>query len=572
MVRCANDNANAAINPVSKKRGLSIRLKKKISAMMIGDLPNVDVIKIALYGDSIFASGFADNTFPDEYGLSRYEQPFRTGQLKGFTKYIYDYLDFNKPKFRSVKHTDWQYSGSYSLIDSHVMPNVSEAVYSSQWDALLSMNSVIGNTASIDVTDCDKMFLVFEGGTIGDATQTGSVNITVSVNGGAFINPSTILQGKKNGASYDAAVDTYDTAFTNPETLNAYNKYQALREVIYNGLVTTNTYTFKITRAGTEPNVYLLGCYRSIGQTLLVIDQSKPGFAWSNLTNNVYPDLVDSGVNYAILQAPMYHDSSLASAESAGITLINKIKSAGIGLTLCSCPPGGVVVTGSPSAILGDENSSSYMPSQNFVKYFNGLRIFTTTDLATASEAPKWGDIYRIVIGGANYDMTGNTSTGSLSATSVRLTSNSDFPIKSAITFPLTLTKISGNPDSKETIIVTGVNDYYSMSEHRNKMAILARTLDCQFVDTYQSFVDIANSAGESIDQDGYNMPINHPLYAYASSFIGQPGYDNLSLPLKMNYMSNFFNIGDGHHLSNAAHDIIFTKLRDAIFQNSPLI
>lgn len=558
---------------ISKTGEADIFMKGKISTER-------DVTKVTYWGDSIFASGFKDNTFPDEFGLTKYEQPPRTAQLKGFVKQTYDYLNYNKPKFRNAKHADWVRTGATSITPTAVMPNSNAGGVGdvAEYDQVMLLAAGSAATAQLTISGSDKFVLIFEGGSIGDASQTGIVTIQVSVNGGAFVNPSTVLKGSVNkkgyGSSkvYDTAIDSFNTAFTNTTPLTAYNKYASIREVFYNTLNPANTYAFKVIKSASEPAVRMWGAYYSIGQTALMINQSKPGLSWLDLVAHIQSDLVESKTDYVIIEAPMYHDhSGIEIAKSNARTLINAIKSKVIQVALCSCPPGGVVITGRAVPALGDESSAAYFPGQNFAAYFNGNRIFNTTDLANTTEAPKRGDVYSAVIGGVTHTMVANIPTGYLSTTAPAFTTESNFPIDEAIPFPMTLNKVSGDSSSKPAIIVTGVKPHFTMAEHRTAVKAVAEELGCKFIDTYQAFVDVTNMVGEKIDSPAFDMDVNHPLYASVLALAGTTGFETLAPPFKMNYASNFFDAGDGHHLAYPAHDVIFQLIKNAVLAGSSL-
>lgn len=538
------------------------------------------VFKLAIYGDSIYASGFKDITFPDEFGKTRYEQPPRNGNLDSIQRYIYNYLNFNKPTFRNALHADWTKTGLATNVGSDVMPNgntggVGDAT---QWEPLWRMTDTSsGNTNEITITGNSTAVFVFEGGAIGTDQETGNVSVLVSVNGGAFVNPSTVLSGKLTnkgfGSSkvYAAAQNTFATSFALPVdiTPTAYNKNAPMVEAYYNGLNPANTYRFRITKAAAETRpVKLWGLYHFSGQTLLVVNESKPGFSWGELQSTVFGDLVVSDVDYVLLEAPMYHDNYATEQQviASGSALIEKIQSYGIQVALCSCPPGGVIPAGRATTILGDENASSYHPGQHFAKYFDFFYYMATTDIPTSADSPAFGDVYSAVVNSVTYEF---------------ICTNSEFPLPTGHTYwqapvgflgfsvmPVTFTKVSG--DGKASISYSSYKHGLTMAEHRNAMQKLALSNGYAFVDIYQAFVNIAKAVGEDLYTDGYDMDAGHPLYPTLQALdADNSNYPGLSAPYKMNYLTNFFDIGDGHHLANPAHPVIFEAVKNTLLKKS---
>lgn len=548
---------------------------------MAGKIPaEKQVLKLAIYGDSIFASGFKDLTFPDEFGLGRYEQPPRNGNLASVQRDIYNYLNFNKPTFRNIMHADWTTSGAGATESSYVMPNgnIGGVGDATQWERYLTMSdATVGNTAEITITGKETAVFVFEGGAVGTDWETGGVSISVSVNGGAFVGPSTVLQGKLTkrgfGAAkvYDAAQNTFQTSFSLPAgvSANAYNKGAPMKEIFYNGLNPANTYRFRISKAPTETRrVRLWGAYYFTGQTLVVHNESKPGFSWGMLASTVYGDLVVSETDFVILEAPMYHDGFRTSTdiEASAQAMIDQIRGYGIQLALCSCPPGGVIPAGRATTILGDPSGSAYHPGQNFNRYFDFMFKLNTSNLASSAESPKYGDIYSVTVGGTAYQFICTNSESPLPTSRTYWQAPMNFPGFSAM--PATFTRVTGT--GKASIVYDSYHFSLKFSEHRDVMERVAQKNGVAFCDIFQAFVDQAEAVGEDIYTEGYNMDPGHPLYATLQALdADNTNYPELSAPYKMNYLTNFVDIGDGHHLAYPAHPVIFEALKNTLLKLS---
>ncbi|QEC78762.1 hypothetical protein [Mucilaginibacter ginsenosidivorax] len=520
------------------------------------------VFKIGINGDSILDSGHQIISFPDEFGLGKYQQGYGYLSYDGIERRMYNYLNFNKPIWaNALLTTAWTYTGTVSNTVSAIMPNIEPMK--------LLADSTSGNTASVSITGYQTAVFVFEGGASGTTGQTGVVNITVSVNGGSFVNPSTILKGNltKRGFGttqiFDPAVDTFDTSFVQPNTIQADNTYSSEIELFYNGLSTGNTYTFKITRAAAALPVRLWGCYYFTGQTLIVHNRTKPGFNWVLLKNQFYSDFVLSNTDWVIMQSPMYHDPDLTTAETNMNAFIANVKSYGVKLCLTSCPGAGVATTGSAAAILGDTNSSFYVPGMQFYTYFNRLRKFNVNTIASGS-TPVYGDVYNVTISGTTYPVT---ITAGATSTLINVNVLENFP--QAPNFPFTLTKVSGNSGSTSAMTVTSQLGFYTMEQHRDLIRKVCYQQNLRFVDLLQAFADLTATLGESQSTSAYTMDSGHPLYASVLAASGnQSSYPGLSAPFQMNYLSNYFNLGDGHHLQYPAQIYIYNVLRMELLGN----
>ena len=548
---------------------------------MSGKLPaEKQVFKLAIYGDSIYASGFKDITFPDANGLTRYEQPPRNANLDSIQRYIYDYLNFNKPKFRNAMHADWTKTGLATRVGSSVMPNgnaggVGDAT---QWESLWKMHDTSSaNTAEISIAGNSTAVFVFEGGAVGTDQETGIVSIDVSVNGGAFVAPSTVLSGRLtnkgfgNSKVYAAAQDTFTTSFSLPSGVkpNAYNKNAPMVELYYNSLNPASTYRFRITKAAAETHpVKLWGIYHFSGQTLLITNESKPGFSWGMLETTLYGDLVVSDTDFVLIEAPMYHDNYLTDQQiiAAGTSLLSKMRGYGMQVALCSCPPGGVIPAGRATAILGDESGSSYRPGQHFAKYRDFFYRMNTTNIEKAGESPVYGDVYSAVVNGVTYQFVCVNSQSPAPTGYTYFQAPAEFQGFRAM--PVTFSRVSGK--GKASISYASCQHGLTMAQHRDVMQCLAISQGFAFVDIYQAFVNIARSVGEDLYTDGYDMDAGHPLYAKLQALDADNAhYPGLSAPYKMNYLSNFFDIGDGHHLSNPAHAVIFEAVKNTLLKKS---
>jgi len=540
---------------------------------------------VAINGDSILASGNKELSYPYQ-SENQYETPPRNN-VSMLQRYIYDYLNYNKPKFRNVNHADWTKSGSWTSELTAKQPRLDKIMFP----------SANGDYAELTVDGADGEWfgLIFEG--IGSRVYLGSVygtavyrlgawvappstgiaNIQVaeSSDGGgsytSFAAPSTYasIKGKWNETSfldsngdesteYDDAIDDFDTAPTTPgsgtyDECSLYNTY-------YN-LDPAKMYKFRVYQnAGATTNpIRLWGSMQWSGKTILINNFAIPGLNWDQIAEYSKGDYVLSGCNYMLVEAPIYHDGNYTKAEvkSRVDSFISKIKSyANLELLIFSCSPGGIAPLGG-SVSLGDELPSTYPGENHYLTFKNYVKILSPT----VTTDPDLKDTYQITIDGTDYTLA-----------FLRI-SGSDYIFRAPDTMPLdtisssvVLTRLTGSGDA--TITGSGLEKYiaFTMEEHSYIVSQSCVANNVYFIDALNVFKQVAETHGDVLnDPNGFDMPISHPDYAYISSLVGDPNYPYLSLPIKMNYMSNFFSYSDGHHLKFTAHKIFFESLKKVL-------
>jgi hypothetical protein len=512
-----------------------------------------DVRTWIVYGDSIFASGY------DQITETPYEQPPRGCNAKGFPRKLYQKLNEGRSiTWRNAGHSDWTYTGTSSLNGLAVDPDL--------WGKERDLSD--GATAQIAITGAKKVVFLF----VADRTQTTGVSIQVSKDGGSAVNPSTILNGEitKKGTLdspvYATAVDSLNLGFT-VASANNYNKYSCFKRLIYNGLDEESGYTFTFTASGFAK---LWGCgYTADDMIDLVYVNSRSGMSWNDLYACRESDIFVPQADYVILEAPMWHDHTESDALSGAEKLISVYAANKINTILCSCPPGGIVVTGSTAPTLGDEFSSYYYQGQNIVKDArqNSVMLFNTP-LSNTTNYPVRGEEYSCTIDGISYTVKFWAPESMYSVTTAYITVPDNFP--NSVPAGTQFTKTSSVSESSIASFAGKDFRHYSVAieRHRDLMAMVAKQYNIPFVDVLGAFEDIAHSVGEEIDSDAWEMSPDHPFYAVCEERIGSSSYPTLERPFIMNYMSNFFKVEDGHHLINPAHDVIWQILEYNLFDN----
>ena len=529
-----------------------------------------DCQTITWWGDSIYASGFKDTVFPDENGNTLYEQPPRSCAMQSFQRSLYFHLNGNNVTWRNARHEDWSYTGTIADITSSVMPNVNEQgmTNSTQFDTLVKLSD--GATAKITITGAKKAMFFFEAGR--DAYATGTVAVSVKVNGGAANNPSDVLKGRTNKKGFgdskvfDTAENNFDTSFTAPEALTKYNHYAAYKKLVYNGLDENLTYEFTFTVSGNDVKLWGTG-YTLEEKIYLVYNNSKPGFDWNGLMTVFTSDMLITETDLVILEAPKYHDHNLSDAELGAREVMSALRDNQIDLILNSCPPASVIVQGAPTANAGDELSSSYIPGMHMQKITDFGRTFILkTAFSGTDDNPEYGEEYTCTINGTDYVCTARRMKGNYNLTDVFFEVPEDFPnqINEEVTF--TKTKSNSGSTSVASFIAASMNDWYTSEMHARLMADLALEYNVPFVDIFRAFEDMAQSVGEDIYSPAFDMDSGNPLYAPTLALVGNPDYPLLQEPFQMNYLSNFFFPGDGHHLAYPAHPVIWEIIRKKCF------
>lgn len=518
-------------------------------------------------GDSIFGSGFGEL-------INDYEQPPRLCDMLGFTRSLYEHLNKGKTiNYRNVQHSDWFFTGNKEFV------KIGSAPYGSEKVVKLSD----GATAEISFTNAKKMIIFYQKGRSGTSYATGQLTMQISTNDGtSYSSMSDIVKGRttKKGFGdvkvYDAAVDTINTSFTDElgyavmgnDTAN--NRYSCYGKEVYNGLSESETYKVKITSQGEN---YIWGiAYTTEDVIHLVYNCSKPGFNWEQLCQSFWADIIETEADNVILEAPMYHDrteNNVIDGTEALFSLYEKYK---INCILCSCPPGGVIVTGSTAIILGDDNASSYYPGEQFYTFYNQNRfLYFKTQLSDKNVSPDRFEKYRCTIDNIEYEVEVVQSVADKNINYVSVVVPKNFPKEIA---DVTFTKIVSSSDTTlSSFTCSAVDERISMEEHRDIILKQSRKYGYLFVDLLESFRDIAKQVGEDLDTEYWDMDENHPLYNYVLSLAQNASqYPDLNKwylqgkPFPMNFMSNFFSISDGHHLQYNAQVAIWDFLKTKVF------
>ena len=521
------------------------------------------------WGDSIFGSGYKDiASFPDENNNDRYEQPAGNSNMLSIQRSLYYHLNGNKHSWRNIKHSDWSFVGNKLVITRGSMPNgnIGGVGSNTQYECIAKMDA--GAVAKIDVTNARKIFFLFECGS-GDYV-TSNFTIKVSKDGQSLLPISSILKGKttKKGFLDTKVFDSaLDTIVTNDEAVVASNStYSDYKVVCYNGLEENSNYHFELTSVSNNGRLWGC-CYTKEDIVHFVFNNSKPGFSWAALSNSFINDIVIPRADVVILEAPMYHDHNENDVNNGANLILSKIKERGnIECVLCSCPPGGVCITGRATTILGDENSGAYDPGQNFYNYYQHFTIVYFEDsLENKNQTPVWGEEYQCAVNGKTYTFKACMTSDQFNAKYVYMVSpNSDPYIPAGTLFTKSLSKSDDSIASFKCGIVEAGN--VKMERHRDLVAIKAMEYSIPFLDLLEAFKDLAKSANESLETEAWEMSSEHPRYSELSALIGNANYPKLTLPLKMNYMSNYFNAGDGHHLEYPAHIAIWEFIKNKLF------
>lgn len=519
-------------------------------------------------GDSIFGSGFGET-------INDYEQPPRLCNMLGFTRSLYEHLNKGKTiNYRNVQHSDWSFTGNKEFV------KIGSAPYGSEKVVKLSD----GATAEISFTNAKKIIIFYQKGRSGTSYATGQLTMQISTNDGtSYSSMSDIVKGRttKKGFGdvkvYDAAVNTISTAFTDklgyPAIGNdvANNRYSCYAKQVYNGFTESETYKLKITSIGEN---YIWGiAYTTEDVIHLVYNCSKPGFNWEQLCQSFWADIIETEADNVILEAPMYHDRTEKNVLDGTDALFSLYEKYRINCVLCSCPPGGVIITGSTATILGDDNASSYWPGEQFYTFYNQNRyLYFKTPLSDKNASPDRFEKYKCTIDNVEYEVEVVQSVADKNVNYVSVVVPNNFPkeIKD-----VTFTKsVSSSDTTLSEFVCSSVDERISMEEHRNVILQQARRYGYLFVDLLESFRDIAKQVGEDLDTEYWDMNENHPLYSTVlSAAQNAEQYPDLNKwylqgkPFPMNFMSNFFSISDGHHLQYNAQVAIWDFLYNKVFK-----
>lgn len=547
--------------------------------------PTSPLTIIGINGDSILASGTKELTYP-YLGEALYETPPKNN-VSMLQRYIYDYLNFNKPKFRNSNHSDWVTSGTW----------VSELTAKQPRIDMITYPTANGNYKEliVDGLNGEWLGLVFEGigtriylGTVYGTSvyrtgawvappSTGIANIMIaeSSDGGItytpFALPSTYasVKGKWNKKGFldingnevienDSVIDNFNTAPVVSGT-GTYDEC-SLFNVYYN-FDTSKKYKVRVYQnvgATTNP-IRFWGSLQWSGKTLLTTNFSIPGLNWSQITEISKGDYTLSDCRYMFVEAPIYHDNTLDidSVKGAVTSFISTIKSyANMELCIFSCSPGGISSLGG-SVVLGDELPATYPGENVYLIYDRCIDIIAPS----VTVAPLFKDTYQVTINSVNYTL----SFARLNGSNYSFIAPKGMPM-SSIGTTVVLTKLTGSGDA--TITGSGMTKTiaFTMPEHSYAISQVCVEQNVCYVDALNVFKQIAESHGDVLDAlDGFDMPTSHPDYAYISGLVGNPSYPYLSLPIKMNYMSNYFSYADGHHLKFTAHKIFFESFKNLL-------
>lgn len=480
--------------------------------------------------------------------------PFCGLKLNCVGRMIYDYLNFNKPIWRSIEHANWFFVGGSTVpVNYYGLEHV---------DKVRLIN--VGNSASINITGYTTVVFWLEGGYSGQTISTGTVKVTVD-EGLGFVDPSTTtLKGRKTPIRvghpivYEPIIDTMNTNITYPKS--AYlppasdNSYTSHLEIQYNNLDPLTTYTFKI--ESTNGVVRLGGCYYFSGKTCIVQYSAVPGVNWSALQRTIYNRVTINNFQLFLIQSLIYHDFfTVSEITTYTKNLIRQLKRDNkTRVVLVSCTPGGAVIENSGTT-LGDEEPS-YTQGQNFMKEFNHRRAFTITKPLYV-DYPSRNAVYSVNIGGTDYNLritTAKVSSESYDAWTYNNGLVFEFPTGcpiDSIVLPATATKISGSGGASFSL--TSVRNMPpSFPVHVALMQSIAVYFRIQFVNLYQHFADLAVAVGETTETDPYPVRADSPLYADHPT-----GYEN--------YLSRYFR---PNHWDKSANQPAFEKIRDEVFLN----
>jgi hypothetical protein len=510
---------------------------------------DTNIFRIGFITDSIWSpSG-------DSMEVDGSHPPFKLNNTY-FIRQIFNYLNFNKPVFRSITHASWTHIGSSEI--NAVFPE------DNAYDKIRLIDEDADNSI-IQITGHSTVVFWFEGGEATKTIDTGTAVIEVSTNGVDYINPSaSALYGRKqvgrttDTLGYDNPIDELATNLVFPTDIyraDVDNNYVSYREIQYNNLVPATTYYFKIKRKASTNGIRLGGCYYFTGKTCLIYNFSKPGANQNTLISSLYNTIGQNNFNMVLVQSTVYHDFFAPSTVyDMYYDLIANIKRYVQRIVLCSCTPGGVVVVDSETE-LGDEEPA-YVAGQNFVKEFNHRYMWNITEPLYANY-PARDAVYQVTISGTNYQLKSvvpkcaaeNYATWYY-RTRLGFYLETTFPVGS-ISYPATFTKISGDGAASFTLNSLA---YYPppMNVDRDIVQSIADRMGLKFIDFYQLFANLAMTNGETIETDAYEIEEGSPLYAEYPD-----GYEN--------YLSRYF---DPNHWRFAANSPVYNKLISEIFSN----
>lgn len=510
---------------------------------------DTNIFRVAFMADSIW-SPVGSNIETDGS-----HPPFRM-KKNSFYRQLWNYLNYNKPVFRSIDHANWTHSGGSTENGAYPTgANVDDRVRILSDDAHYSIIQITGHSTVV---------FWFEGGESGRAISTGTATFEVSTNGVDYVNPSiTSLQGKKQTGRvndtlvYDSPLNELDTNLvypTFPARAIAYNNYISYREVQYNNLNPTLTYYFRIKRKAGTNSIRLGGCYYFTGKTCIFMNFSIPGVSQNGLIGQLYNTIGLHKINYLVAQSTIYHDYfAPAEIERLYILLITESKKYCTRISMCSCTPAAVVVEDSETS-QGDE-APAYVKGQNVQKEFNHAVGFNLSASPAYADYPSRDAVYRCIIEGTDYDLTVVTPKPS-EANYAAWTYNSkfraiiytEFPVDNAV-YPLTLTKVSGSGANT----LTANSRYYlplPADETRDLIKSISDNLGIKFIDLYKLFSDLAIANNETIETDAYDITELSPLYSEYPD-----GMEN--------YLSRYF---QPNHWREAANIPVYNKFLNDLF------
>lgn len=505
---------------------------------------DTNIFRIGLLADSIW---YPTGAVVETDG----SHPYAGLKLNTFGRMLYDYLDYNKPTWRSIEHEDWTFVGGSE--QAIVFPSLVGT------DKIILIGA--GESASIQVTGHTTFVLWLEGGYSGKAIDTGTVKVTVN-DGSGFKDPSaTTLLGRRtpirSGQTvvYEDIIDTLDTNITYPKYAYNYpasSGYTSHLEIQYNNLDPAKTYTFKV--EASAGSIRLGGCFYFTGKTSVVQTISVPGRSWDGLRAVIYNRITINDFQLVLCNSLIYHDFySIAEITNYTKKFLWQIlrKANAPKVILVTCTPGGVVIEDSVPA-LGDE-LGAYSEGQNFMREFNHRACYTISQPTYANYPPR-GAVYSVNIGGTDYNLTcvlNKVGEVNYAAWTYRTAFVSEYttgcPIAD-LSLPATATKVSG--DGAATLTLTAVRNFPpSFDTHVALMKSIAKHFGIECIDMYKYFADLAIAAGETVETDGYEIVDGSPLFA---AYAGH----------QENYLSRFFR---PNHWDASANEHAFDSIKGSV-------
>lgn len=510
---------------------------------------NTNILRVGFLADSIWSPSGSEKLETDGT-----HPPFRLND-NYFIRQLFDNLNYNRPTFRSIEHTDWSHTGG--LEENGTFPNTNK------YDKIQVLSSD-SDESILTTTGNETIIIWLEGGESGKVVDTGTVEITVSTDGINYDTPANLgLSGEKitgrgdTDLGYENPLSELDTNLIFPyikERVNSNYSYVSYRELQYNGLNPATTYYFKVKRKVGTNDIRLGGSIAWTGKTCVFYNLANPGVRIDVLRSSLYNYMGIKDFHYLIAQSTIYHDRlSYTEIEDLYKMFLAEAKQYCTRIIMCACTPGGVVVEDS-APVLGDEDPA-YVKGQNVVKEFNNRFIFNIVE-PTYADYPNRDDVYRFNINGTDYDCRSLLSK----------TSEEDFPTWSYntklafftenvpaddIVYPLTITRVSGTGAASFELTSLDYNQI-PMPTHRDMIQSLSNRYGVQFMDLYQLFADLAVANGETTETDGYSVQVDSPLYAeYPDG--------------EENYLSRYFS---PNHWRPDANPPVTEKFEQEVFNN----